>query len=778
MKTTTFTEAEVIDPVDLDAIGINAREAIDAINSGAIGYPSHWAEFTIATPTATTARVSQGRYFTASAFYDLDAPIDISVTPHLPIVVGDTRYIALLARPVTQTNTAPRMIEIDAETGDTVEVQTPKTVHRNVEIVVQQGIASPTPLKPVIAANDCCIAFVLLSSTGIVAVESGQDWRVKTLYEVEGRVRVLEGQMLVAFQSVKTLQTDLAALAALMKRIPRPEVIMQLQKDAARVRRILSLPDDMRAYFYDPGLVKDQWEVTHGSWLARIREGVRFAFAAERDERLEVLNEADPNIKITGNMLLPDWSEVNRITVEGTGSFKNISQQVHTVTTAVERTVSRSSVEYGPTIATCENAGEWGQVGATRVGEQFQVNGETFVNLGLITSPTAELDLSIIQTWNPTVTVGEIVNWNQAPESVGHQGYAVQQVQSYSWSETYWEYVTETFGVNGSVYGQTWLNAQALILTSIDLNFTRAASEGTVHLHLCETDPTGAPRFDRVIATASRPANEIAVGWVKFNFTPRYLQAGRRYAWVTVTTGNHALATVTGSQYAQGTLFWSTDSAWFQGSPEEDFHFRVNAAAFRSNRTVIEFDPLTLENGMTQIHLIYPNWVPPGCTIVWQFQPTAETDWFDFKPYDDNPMNGLPALIRLRAVFVGTPDLAPAIEMSSKARAMTQRHRTDMAAISKVMNFGFTTDTFVVETVVDAYDPAHNTVQNRLIVGVDTITPTATTVEPDITKPGRYTVTSSFTLGAATGSARLRVNMTSDSPLKIPFIQNTSLFAI
>jgi hypothetical protein len=776
-KQLLFSEAEVAEPVDFSNIGLYAREGIENLNSGAIGYPRHWAEFTVSTPTATTIRVAPGRLFRSDAVFDLDAPIDLSMTPQLPLVVGDQRYIAILARGLTETENASRLIETNADTGATVSVSAPKTNVRKVDLVIQQGVASPTPLRPTVANNECCICFVLLGSTGIILIESAQDFRVKTLYEVEGRVTVLEGQMVIAFQSVKTLQTDLAALEARLSRIPRPEVISQLQRDAARTRRLLGLPDEARAYFYDPGLVKDQWETTHPNWLARVREGVRFAFAAERDDRLELINEADPNIRITDEILLPHWTEIERIVVQGAGSFKNISQQVHTVTTAIERSVSRSSIEYGPTIAICENNAEWDQVGAARIGEQFQVAGETFQSLGVINSNTPQVDLSVIQTWNPTVTQAGIVDWNTLPQAAGHLNYAVQQVNYSSWTETYWDYVTETFGVNGSVYAQTWLNAQGMILTSIDLNFTRVDSTGDVHLSLCETGPTGAPNFDRVIARVTRVANTLALGWQKFTFTPRYLQPGRRYAWVTVTTGNHALATVTGSQFTQGTLFWSTDSAWFQGAPEEDFAFRVNSAQFARNRTTVEFEPLTLENGMTQIHLLYPDWVPPGCNIVWEVQPSGSTDWYLLQFSESSPLNGLPALVRLRATFIGTPDIAPAMELSSKARGRSQRHRTDMTAVTKQMNFGFNTTSILVETVVDAWQPAHNTIENRLIIGVTTYTPSITTTEADITRPGRYTVTSQFTV-PSTNNARIRVNLGTNSSLRIPFIQNISLYAL
>ena len=775
-KIVKFTEAEVAEPGDFEAISDHAREGDENITGGAIGYPSHWADFTISTPSSVTVQVNPGRYFLDATIYDLDEALDLDMQVHLPLVIGDLRYVAILARGIEETVNENRMVETDVDTGETVQQSVPKTNRRRVEFVVQQGTPSPTPVKPSIAANDCCVAFIMLSATGIEAVESGEDWRVKTLYEVEGRTRVLEGQMIVAFQRTTTLQTDLANVQSRFNSIPRPEVIRQLQRDAARTRRLLGLPDATRAYFYDPGLVTDKWDTAHIDWLARIREGVRFAFASERDAQLAVLNPSDPAISITDNVLMPAYVEERRVEVDGGGSFKNISQQVHTITTAVERTVSRSSVEYGVTVAVCENQSEWSQVGAARVGETFQVNGETFVNTGVITDPAATLDMSnfVYPEWDSEQVVAHNLAQNNQP---GHQVFAAQSVQTRSWTETYWDYVVEEFGVNGSVYGQTFLVTQPMIMTSIELPFSRVDSAGSVHLLLTEVSETGAPVLSRVLARTEVVAGGLSVGWVKFPFTPTMLPAGRRYAWVTVTTGNHAIRTVNENKYAQGTLFYSTDEAWFQGSLEEDFCFRINAAKFKATRTVVEMDALTLENGFTQLNLLYENWTPDGTALIWEVMPSGTEAWQLIGPNLDNPFNGLPALTRVRLTMLGTTELSPAIRMTSTARGMTQRHRSDMTAITKDMLFGFNTTSIVIETVVDAYDPARHTVANKVDIDGVVYAPDTTTEEVDISKSTRATFTSTFTV-PITDNARLRVDMTTDNVTSIPFIQNVSLFAL
>ena len=783
-KLTLFAEAEVAEVADFEAIGLGAREGDENIVGGAIGYPNHWARFTAGNASNSSVLISQGTYFADALVYDLDAPATIDMQIHLPVIVGDQRYVAILARGLTETLQEQRFVETDVETGATVLTPVPKTQRRTVEFTVQEGIASPTPIKPVVAANNCCVCYVRLASTGIVAIESNNDGRVKTLYEVEGRVTVLEGQMVIAFQRTTTLQTDLSNLQARLRDIPRPELIRQLQRDAARTRRLLNLPDEARGYFYDAALVRDQWGTTDASWLARVAEGIRFQFAMERDEQLSLANPAQADIRLYDDVLLPLWTEEMRIEVDGTGATKNISQQVHTVTTAVARQVARSSVSYGPTVAMCDNVDEWAQIGSARVGQVFQANGETFEKIGAIDASFAgtAVDTSIFnQVHGSSYGINDLIVHNSSAAELGNRTvYAARSVEVSSWTETYWDYVTETFGVNGSVYAQTLLLTQPMVLTSIELKFDRVDTDGAVTLSLCEVSDVGTPMFDRVIAKSTvQPAN-ITKGWVRFPFTPRFLQPGKRYAWVTVTTGNHSLATVTGSKFTQGTLFWSTDSAWFGGSQEEDFCFRVNAAEFKSNRVVIEFTQLTLDFGMTEIRLLYQNWAPEGTSMMWEVMPSGTDEWVVLTAETadrPNPLRGLPAACRLRLTMIGTSGLAPAIMLNTRSRGMTRRHRNDAVAVTKTLNFGFSTTAILVELTVDQFDELYHTVAPKIVIGSTTYTAATVSIARDLSKITRRTITATFTV-PSTPSAKLRVEMGTTNVQSICFLENVSLFAL
>jgi hypothetical protein len=644
-------------------------------------------------------RFTEGQLFKGGKIYDLDETLDYNLLDHVPTTAGDTRYVALLARGIEEDVPEDRFIEIDADTEEKVPVTLPLLNRRRCYFVPQPGIASPAPIKPSVDAAECVACYVLMGNGGILAVEPSEDHRVKTLFEVEGRVTVLEAKIILAFERTQTLETDLANLQGQLKDFARADIVRQNSMDMARVRRILSMPSTMRANFYDPGLVKTQWSLTHVDWDARVDEGIRMPHDASEDVRLAVQNPAQDGIRITDNVLMLDWDEVTPISIDGNGSTKDISQIVHIERRPVRRSVRRSSVSYGPTVAMCGNTSEYSGFDSAASGQTFQKSGETFQKVAAI-DPTFTGDNINLNDFNKThgggYDVDRVILHNSQSGQTGNRViYGARKVQVNTWTDTYWSFVEEEFGINGSVYAQSFLLTQPSVLTGIRLKFERVDDDGEVKLLLCEIAPTGEPLFDRVIANTEVTADKISKGWVTFPFTPKYLEP-KRYAWVTITTGNHSIRTVTGAQYAEGTLFWSTDQAWFQGSPEEDFCFQIVTAQFKTTRTQVIFDSLSLPGGMTEIKLLYENWSPDGTSMIWEVRTSGEHPWEMIQPETaeyQNPLRNLPSTCQLRLTMIGTNRLSPAIILNENARGETFRHKHAGAAVTCELMFGLWTQT-------------------------------------------------------------------------------------
>ncbi|MQY44506.1 hypothetical protein GAO09_00255 [Rhizobiales bacterium RZME27] len=754
MKRVAFSDAEIADHGDFENIGLYGQEATDKVWLDAIGYPAHWAAFTVAQKSAQEITVSAGRYVAGEIVYEQAAPIDLNLQVRIPAAASDQRWVAILLRgeEVEESENRPFETSEDPETSVIVQRTAPKTINRKVSMIVQAGEANPVPTKPVVAPTDACIAYVLLTSSGIEAIEPGNDSRVKTLYEVEGRVTSLEVDLSGLFLRTETIETQIVNIWGKLDEIPRPVIIRQMQRDIGAARLKIELPDEARAYVYDQGLVMTQWDNAHVDWLARIEEGVRFGFAATNQTRLEVLAEDDPKVAFRGRRMVPAFDEVTRIANTSMDATLNISQLVHTETTLVRKEVSRIRMTYGPTQWACENQAGWAGLGGdARAGQMLNVGGETF----------------------------EIV-YQDANIGPGHQTYGVRQIRYEIYADPYWEYVTEDIGVNGSIYGQSFLVAQPMQLTSIDLAFARVGADGDVHVFVVETTNAGTPKFDAVLAQGILPHGNLVVGWNKCVMPITLLESGKRYAIVTITTGAHALYVSGANKYTGGTQFITTDGAFAQGSTETDICFRLNAARYRSPRTVIPMQALNLADGMTQIDMLYAGWVPGGCQLAWEIRPAGTDHWVELDDGDPstNPLVGLPASVELRMVMMGTADLQPMIQLDEKAVSRASRNRATMVGVTKSFPFGVSTTSIVTQITVDAFDAARHTFTPSIMVGATTVAPTTTQVTIDPLRPTRRTYLSTYVLGAATTAARIKVAANTNNVVSVPFVQDVFISAL
>lgn len=753
MKRVLFSEAEIADHSDFQEIGEHAQASTDGIWMDAIGYPAHWAAFTVSKKSAQEVTVSAGRYVNGEIVFEQAAPTDLNLQLHIPVAASDQRWVALLLRgeEVEETENRPFEASEDPEVSEIVNRTTPKTIKRIVTLITQNGEANPVPVKPIVASTDACIAFVLLKSTGIDTIEPGNESRVKTLYEVEGRVAAIEIDLDSLFLRTETIETQIVNIWGKLTEIPRPEIIRQMQRDIGAARLKIDLPDEARAYAYDNALVPDLWDNTHVDWLARIEEGVRFGFAATVQARLEVQAEDDPKIAFRGRRLVPAFDEVTRIANTSLDASLNISQLVHLNTTLIRKEVSRTRVTYGPTQWACENAAGWSVLGGNaRVGQIFSVNGELF---------------EVVETYGG---------------SKGHKTYGVRQIRYESYVEPYWEYVTEAVGVNGSVYAQTFLVAQPMQLTSIDLSFARVGVDGDVHVFIVETTTAGTPKFDAMLAQGVFTHADLVTGWNRCLLPITLLESGKRYAFVTVTTGAHSLHTSGANKYTGGSQFLTTDGAFAQGSTETDFCFRLNGARYRSPRTVVPMQALNLADGMTQIDFIFAGWIPGGCELGWEIRPAGTDAWIELDDGDPttNPLVGLPASVELRMVMLGTTDLQPMIQLDEKAVSRVARNRNSLVAVSDVINFGLSSSSIVTQYTVDSFDAARHTFTPSIMVGAAVVNPTTTQMTIDAQNPNRRTYVSTYALGAAATGARMRVVANTNNIVSVPFVQDVFIAAL
>lgn len=645
----------------------------------------------------------------------------------------ENREFAVVVTPATPTAAAV----YQTETRQTA------TLNRQIASVSKvAGDLAPQPTPPVLSSDLCEIARVVLTKTGIESVTPNLDTRAPNLGDLSGRVDGVQDFVDGQGRRIDTLDKNLAALGA---RIPvgvSDAVLRQYAQNLAALNQATKVKTGDLAYGTDYGLDLSQTDNSYAGYAAAVEDGIRFPWVSSKETPLTLFTPNDPITSVISNLLLPAFTEEARLTVEGKDGTLSISSQVSSTVTAVKVEIPRTAVRAGPSFTVCTNSAFWATGSYDAATQIFKRNGETFQ----------------VTSIDPGAIPGGGHDWVH-----GYQIYVDQ------WTDTRWDRVVTQIGLNGAVRGQSFRVPDFGYLSSIDLPFTTVDSAFGVTLMLCETKADGSPNLNRVLERsdlAAGAATASADGSVrtKFVFRPAYVRPGKLYAWVTVTRGNYALATVSGNKFAEGTSFLTTDGGgFFQGDPLVDFAFTANFARFASPRVEIRLNDADNVNGdpISALKYLYGAVVPTGCRIVhmvkrsgsdWVTVAEVNTDKSPQSPVVGSPFATapLPVSVQQKIVLVGTTTLMPAIDLT-QAWVTTLRLGTVRDHFTPVINLGTSCNRAEVEVVVDGpFDPANHTTACRLIVGGAVVTPASTSFVDDPAKPGRRIYTYGFSFTAAT----------------------------
>jgi len=780
MKRKLFDDVEFANAADFDEIGEIALAGLEAVTGDVGGWPAHWAGFTVTKKNNQEITVSTGRLYEGSLGYQNEAAFDYNVFSLIPIGSTDEKWIAIILRGSERTVSASALIDTtpDAETQTPVQTDIPKTFERFIDLVTQAGPAGPPPQAyPQVAAVDCAIAMVRLTVNGVEEVVPVNDDRVKTVHEIEGRLVVVEAKIDEIFERINSIETDVANLGAAVKDIPRPEIVRQMQRQISENAIAARVDPNAVAFRYDPGLFYEPtgssagWDITHPDAQFRVKQGIRFNWAAYRDARMEVQNEDDPNIRIGARRrTVPAYDEVIRISHDVPTEARALNQLASSVQTMVKKEIAREEIIYGPVKKYCMNAAQFANVvRGLEVGETFFINQD-------ITAQN-----------NKRIEAGKYQLVTSDGETSGNhkdKWRYIRQVIRRSWTEYYWDAEIEDITVTGSTHSQTFLCSQPFVMTGVDINLASVGADGVLHVLVAECGFNGTPDKSAILAQGSLDPADMVTGWNTIPIDLTTLKTGKRYALIFVTTGNHKAWVSKAGEYAGGTMFVDTDGAFQQGDLLTDINFRVRGARFMNVRTTIPFDPLTLENGMTDIRILAKTIVPDGCALEWELKPQTASGWNTLEEADRgaHPLTNLPPLTQVRLVMVGTKDLQPLIVLDSTLRGETGRHANTMVAVSEEIDFGLTSSEIVCEYRIDGWIDAEHTFNPTLIVGGVTIQATTESAPEILPTEGlageRIKIIAVFQLAGPTQTCHLRPEMTAANVVEVPFIEDVSIHAL
>lgn len=726
-KQVIHRDRQELQAADLNNTQTWADEADRHIVTDAITGERQFTGMTVSARSATELEVAAGRLYDGPSgkVFALDAALVHSVFAMLPL--QDQKWVAVSVFGAEEdTDIQPRDFLIDLQTRE-VEPEAVAMQRRRVATVhIAQGLESPTPERPEPPTGYALIAHVRLSPTGVQEVALAEGRRLPNLQRVDARLRVAEGWMLAAEPRIAHIMSDIAGLGAELSTRPSIDQLVQVAKDMARVKERLEIPDDYVFYGADHFLNDDESETAHPDYSAASYEGARPVIFATQTGALSLLNPMDPEARTSaGALLMPAYEEVTRLRMENRAGELAINQYQYQTVNAVQKAISRERVRYGETLTQCTNSGFWrGGVYDPATGI-FRKNGEI---------------------WQVEEAQRHLID-------EAHVQIRARRVWIDTWKEPYWEFTATEHVVQGSVLAQTVLMAQTGWLTSAEVFITTADPAGGLTLLLTEA-ALGQPDVTKVLARATLAPGAVTAGWLKVPFTdPMLVESGKRYALVLVSGAGHRVGFTEGTEYTQGILMYAQDGAYFTQAAERDLMLRLNFARFTSPRAVVQMQPLQLAGGIQELDMLYDAAAPAGCRLVWEYQTGGQ--WRPITT-DNAPQFGGAALVPLRAVFIGTQDLMPAIRPST-AEVTVSRRGNAFVHISTSRVLGAPSQNIRVRLLLEDFDAAKgHTVDCRLMVGAALVA--ATSHRDEVVDGRSFWREFRWTLGAATADYRIRID--------------------
>ena len=650
---------------------------------------------TISEFTPTQIQIAAGRLWDGPTgkIYDLAEAQTVSVQTNLP--VADERWLAVsvVGQQVDAAQTVVSIL-IDAENEDW-ESQTEYTEkHRQAAVHITAGIEAPDPQKPTVPTGYLLIGYVRLTTTGVVEIQMAENQILKSLWEVYQQVLGHQVMLDVIEPKISTLISDLAQLAKQIRGTAYQDMLMNLAQDVGHLKDLAELPDSYSLYGGDDYLDDSESDTGNAEYLARVDEGIRFAWAGQTEQQPALFNTYDASVTDFDGLILPAGQKVVRLNITdgyaGGLSISQYQQQTHTMKTGQRQ---KRRIRYGPTRKVCTNSNNWRNGKKSPVGSVFEANGATWV---------------VKERWG---------------EHSGHWWMRVQQIWVDTWTESYTYWETTNHVINGAQIAQTILNAQNGWLAAIDLYFTKTGEEGDVHIHWCETD-LGKPDPERCVGKTSVAASALKLypEPTHIEFTqPIFQEAGKRYAPLITTPGDHSVAVVSGTEYTNGTLFQSTDGDYHQGDFTKDLMMRLHFLQFDNPRTEVMLSSLSLSNGIADLDFLLEAVVPENTDLLFEYQKEGSGEWYPVVAETADQLLGLPAMVAMRAVFDGSQDMMPGLYLPG-SRLQANRPRTDFKHISVNRVLGGASEDIDIVLQLENWDESKHTCVAKLLSGGSTYT--------------------------------------------------------
>jgi hypothetical protein len=204
-----------------------------------------------------------------------------------------------------------------------------------------------------------------------------------------------------------------------------------------------------------------------------------------------------------------------------------------------------------------------------------------------------------------------------------------------------------------------------------------------------------------------------------------------------------------GNKYISGTAYYLNDTGeWLAVQNSGDICMSLYFPAFESTRVEVLMQPLTRAGGIASIRINAAQHEPEGTKLVWEVQRAGR--WYQISEGELGALTGSPTLVNLRAVFIGTLDLMPAIDMSQTEIELLGQETT-FTHISQLHELDAATDSVKVHYYIRGWQDGKHDLDSYLIVpgSPDTVVSASTmTFTPDPSDATTVKAEAAFTLSS------------------------------
>ncbi|MEM2073963.1 MAG: hypothetical protein QW228_06325 [Candidatus Aenigmatarchaeota archaeon] len=706
-KKVIFRDRQELQAEDLNNVELFTDQTFDVITTDAISDSVHYTGFQVSQQGTIEIRVEPGRLYKNGKIYISEQAQDFNLFQYLPLTTKKVCAVVVWGSEV-ESEVEPRDFLIDVVQGTTEPRAVAMQRIRLANINIVPGVESADPQPPALQEGIVPVAYVLLNTTGIERIERVYDYILPRLKEIKADLIELQTWKNLTEPKISGIITDLTALSKKSDRKADLKQVLEIAADMARIKEKLNLPSTYHSY--DADYFGNTEKIDIDNTTAKIENGILFPDAGRSLANLALFNPYDPNIKRFDNLVLPDFNHVPKIKTEGYSGDISISQY------------------------------------------QWQ---------------THEVRKYTIYTWQWVYGWRWNWYWNW------YYRHWYRYYGHYYWWYGYWGYwvkvpqieyklETTTHTINGAIVAQTFLVSSAFYLTSLGLFFTQTDSNAPINIVICET-VNGKPDLQKTLTIITVQPSDVKKypHETQINISPVYLKPGR-YAICFITQGNYRVATVSGQNYLQGTLFFGTDGDYFVGDLTKDIMFTLYGAQFKQARTEIQLQPVSLSGGITDLTIETPAVVPEGTQLIYEINVGGR--WYPIT--EVGRLNSKPDLVPIRAVMLGTADLQPALFLSEQA-IIASRPTTTFTAVSTQRTLSAPRTTIEVQLLVAEFDSTKHTISCQLIAGTNTIDPAVVSQIQEDQDTIRFTYTFNFTDGIDSYKIKIQGTRTEDSK---PFV--------